>query len=262
MVYTIHHVDDERDVSLIERWISIKHATTLKKPKTHRDTQRHTETHRDTQRHTETGRQINNEEWKHTSYFQDRLWRILLKFISNFNDSFISNILIPWSPKHKHTMLKRHPQSLVHSLSIINHKWTFDQHGREITTVGWTIGHSPRRRNSIRVPFISNISPILFAPSSWIRQPIIHSFKVDDTNMRFQPVNKKRGRMQATSGQNTPLRFKIFNEAFFSNPSAIRMAPSSPIAWFPAVHHTTTRTPSISHTQWSFTLFGWTSSTK
>jgi hypothetical protein len=47
---------------------------------------------------------------------------------------------------------------------------------------------------------------------------------------------------------NTLPRSNFFSEVFFSNPSAIRMAPSSPVS-VPALEHTTTTTPSIYHPQ-------------
>jgi hypothetical protein len=44
--------------------------------------------------------------------------------------------------------------------------------------------------------------------------------------------------MDELCGGNTPSRYKTLREVFFSNPSAIRMAPSSPIPPLPAVQHT------------------------
>jgi hypothetical protein len=54
--------------------------------------------------------------------------------------------------------------------------------------------------------------------------------------------------MKNEKGGNTPKRSNFFSEVFFSNPSAIRIAPSSPSSSFPAVQHTST-TSSISHPQ-------------
>jgi hypothetical protein len=55
--------------------------------------------------------------------------------------------------------------------------------------------------------------------------------------------------MNNKCGGNTPIRRNSLSEVFFSNPSAIRMAPSSPISPFPALQHTSTTTTSIYHPQ-------------